>query len=155
MPRRLLVAATLAAVALAGAACESDTPAAPAAPTAVATPDLSAATTAACAEAVKVSDAASTAFTADINRLLKAALAPGNTEAQADAIEKEIRTKLTTWSDQLAALATRPIDADVQTSLTEAVTLIRAINGPEDKTPAEAASRDLSAAAQKVKTACA
>jgi hypothetical protein len=157
--RRTMVTLVLVLVVGGVAACEADgVPApAPAAPDAT-TPSVPHTETATvCADAVKVSEAGATIFSGTYDHLRLLALADTD-EAAADAksaeLEQELGVALTRWSQQLAALAEKDVDPQVNAALLDGARTVGRLNDPADQTAPGEARTTLERLAGTIEAAC-
>jgi hypothetical protein len=154
--RYLLIATAFAALAVCAVACGSGnqadiSPTQLRAPVAAAS-NLTDATNAACAIAVPISKARTADYEKAVNDLFMTAALDGR--AAGERAAQAFRASLMAWSEQLAALTRRPIEADVKVALTEAARYVRKLADPHDSTPVDTAVTDLTNATEKLETTC-
>ncbi len=158
--RKLMITASLAAVALAGLAACADNSVSPSSSQSASTPASASATTSAADQTKQVClDAAAAGSTASTElqaKFVEAQAANGD-QMKLVQIAGDAARIAGQWSTKLTELSAKPIDPDVKAALTEGATTIQGLTNPatmQSLTPVAAAAQ-LQGVITKITTACA
>lgn len=159
--RKLMITASLAAVALAGLAACADNSVNPSSSQSANTPTVTSAPATTAADQTKqvCTDAAAASSTAAVALQAKFAevQAANGDQMKLLAIATDAAKIATEWSGKLTTLAAKPIDPDVKKALTDGATTIQTMINPatiQSLTPTTAATQ-LAGVTTKISTACA